>query len=138
MILDQQLLASDGQAVTATALSANVIDLGAARDLGRGQPLRAVAVVTAAFAGGTSIRADLVESDEPDLSPATVLAAGPVVATADAGAGCKLADLVAPSTSRRYLGFSYTVVGAMTAGEVTAGLVSDTDSGRSYPAATGL
>jgi hypothetical protein len=138
MILDLQLLASDGQAVTSTALSANAIDLGAARDLGRGQPLRAVAVVTTAFTGGTSIRADLVESDEPDLSPATVLATGRVVATAEAGAGCTLADIVAPPTSRRYLGFSYTVAGAMTAGKVTAGLVSDTDSGRSYPAATGL
>jgi len=39
MIIDAQNLFSDAQALTATAISSNVIDLGVARSVGNGEPL---------------------------------------------------------------------------------------------------
>jgi hypothetical protein len=39
MFLDSELLFSNAQAVTATAASTNILDLGAAKDLGAGEPL---------------------------------------------------------------------------------------------------
>ena len=138
MIMDAQLLPSDAQAVTTTAPSVNAIDLGVARDIGRGAPLRAVAVVTAGFAGGTSIRADLVESDNADLSSPATLVTGNATTTANAVAGRKLADVIVPTTSKRYLGFNYVVSGTMSAGKVTAGLVLDTDANLYHTAHTGF
>lgn len=142
MIMDAQLLASDGQSfatVTGTVASNNAIDLGVSgRDISRGQPVRAIARVTTAFAGGTSIRADLIESDYPDLSTPSTIAQGTPVLTANAGAGASLADLPIPKVSRRYVGFSYLVAGTMSAGKVTAGLVLDTDSGSAFAASTGF
>ena len=139
MIMDAQLLASDGQAITATALSTNAIDLGSGgRDLSRGEPVRAVARAMTAFAGGASIRVDLVESDNPDLSGSSVIFTGPTTTTGAALAGASLFDAPVPKTSKRYVGFNYAVTsGPMTAGSVTSGLVLESDSGAVFPAYTG-
>lgn len=138
MITDALLRPSNAQAVTVTALSDYSIDLGVARDIARGEPMRAIALVTTAFAGGTSIAANLVESDNADLSSSSVLVSGAVVVTAAAIAGKKLADVVIPTTSKRYVGFNYVVVGTHTAGKVTSFVVLDTDSGAFLPANTGF
>jgi hypothetical protein len=146
MIMDAQLLASDGQnftGSTGTLPSTNAIDLGISgqtntgRDISRGEPVRAIARVTAAFTGGVSIKADLVESDSPDLSGFNTIATGAAVTTGSAGLGATLADVPLPKVSRRYVGFSYTVSGTMSGGKVTAGLVLTPDSGSQFAAYTG-
>src|SRR5688500_13010907 len=126
MIMDALLRPSDAQAVATTELSDFSIDLGVARDLGRGEPLRAIALVTTAFVDGTSLRADLVESDNADLSSSSIVSQGAVIVTANLTAGAKLLDVVVPRTTKRYLGFNYIVVGTHTAGKVTSGIVKDT------------
>lgn len=48
MILDDKLKLSDDQALTASGASTNSIDLDVARDLGRGEPMAVVVVITTA------------------------------------------------------------------------------------------
>lgn len=48
MILDAELQLSDAQALTATALSTNVIDLGTDTQLGNGEPMAVLFTVTVA------------------------------------------------------------------------------------------
>lgn len=56
MDLDAQLLLSSAQAITASARSSNVLDLGAARDIGNGRPM-AVLI-------HTDVAADFTTGDE--------------------------------------------------------------------------
>jgi len=72
MILDKQNLFSDDQAVTVTADSTNVIDLGIA-GMGKGEPVRLIAQVTETFDGGTSLQVSLVTSDSSTFNGATTL-----------------------------------------------------------------
>lgn len=130
MLMDAQNRPSFAQAITTgTQLSTDSIDLLSALDNpGRsGMPLRAIAVVTTAFTGGTSLKAQLVESDNANLSSPTVLAEGAVIVEASLTAGAKLIDVPMPDTSKRYLGFQYVTVGTHGAGAVTAGIVGGTD-----------
>lgn len=139
MITDAQTRFSDNQAVTTgTQNSTNTLDLlAAATNLGVGVDRRVVAQVTTAFAGGTSLKADYVQSDNADLSSPDVLVAGNVIAEASLVAGAKLLDVVAPSNTKRYVGIRYTTVGTHTAGAVFAGIVADTDHNTYPPANTG-
>jgi len=130
MYMDAQARPSLDQAVTTgTQASTDSIDLLSAIDNpGRsGMPLRAIAVVTTAFAGGTSLQVNLIQSANSDLSSPDVLASGAVTAEASLTAGAKLLDVPMPDTTKRYLGFQYVTVGTHTAGKVTAGIVGGTD-----------
>jgi hypothetical protein len=139
MYTDAQTRFSDAQAVTTgTQLSTNSYDMGIARDIGRGRQVRVYANVTTAFAGGTSLQTNIVESVNSDLSSATVIRTGAAIAEAALTAGKVLVDEVLPTTSKRYVGLQYITVGTHTAGNVTAGLVLDTDSGTYFAANTGF
>jgi hypothetical protein len=130
MYMDAQARPSLNQAITTgTQLSTDSIDLLTAIDNpGRGgMPMRAIAVVTVAFTGGTSLQAQFVSSVNSNLSSPTVLASGPVVAEAGLTAGAKLLDIPLPDIGDRYIGFQYVTVGTHTAGAVTAGIVGGTD-----------
>lgn len=139
MITDAQTRFSDNQAVTTgTQLSTNAFDLGSARDIARGEPLRVKVSVTTPFVGGTSVQANIVESANSDLSSATVISTGDVVPVASLTAGAVIRDSHLPKTSKRYVGIQYVSVGTFSAGNVFAGIVLDTDSGTTFPANTGL
>ena len=132
MYMDAQARPSNGQTVTGAAgtyVSTDSIDLLSAIDNpGRGGiALRAYAVVTTAFAGGTSLQAQLISSAASNLGSPTVLASGPVVALANLTAGAKLLDVPLPDIAQQYLGFQYVTLGTMSAGAVTAGIVGGTD-----------
>ncbi len=132
MIMDAQNRPSNAQAVTTgTQVSTDSIDLLAAIDNpGRsGQNMRAIAVVSTTFTGGTSIQAQLISSASSNLASPTVLASGPVVAEAAAVAGAILLDVPMPDVAQRYLGFQYVTVGTHGAGAATAGIVAGTDRG---------
>jgi hypothetical protein len=144
MFMDAQARPSNNQSLAVaagTTVSTDTIDLLTASDNpGRGGiPLRAIAVVTTALAGGTSVQAQLIESANANLSSPTVLASGPVVPLASATLGAKLLDVPLPDTSQRYIGFQYVTVGVHSAGGVTAGIVGGTDRNvTTIPMNTGL
>ena len=142
MITDAQNRPSNAQALAgalgATIISVDSIDLLTAnRNVGRAFPMRMHAVLNTPLAGG-SVRAEVIESNNGNLTGGTVIATGPTVA-AGAAAGTKLLDVPIPGTTRRYLGVQYVgSVGAITGGTVTAHVVAETDN-QTYPAMnTGL
>lgn len=147
MLMDAQARPSNAQSVAAAAgtiVSTDSIDLlSAADNPGRsGMPLRAIAVMVAALTSGgaSTIQAQLISSDNSNLSTPTVLASGPVLALAAAGVGAKLLDVPLPDSTQRYLGFQY-LIGAATStgGSVTAGIVGGTDRNSTViPMNTGL
>lgn len=143
MITDAQNRPSNSQSLAVaagTTVSTDSIDmLTAARNPGRSGNLRAVVHVITAFAGGTSVQAQLISSANANLSSPTVLASGPVVTTANAVAGAELLDVPLPDSGQRYLGFQYVTLGTHTAGAVSAHIVGGTDRPASdIPMNTGL
>lgn len=130
MIMDAQNRPSNAQAITTgTQVSTDSIDMLTAYDNpGRsGQPLRAIALVTTTLTGGTSVKAELIQSANSNLSSPDVLASGSVVVEASAVAGAVLLDVPLPDITKRYLGFQFVTVGTHGAGAVTAGIVAGTD-----------
>lgn len=133
MILDKQNLFSDDQAVTVTADSTNVIDLGIA-ELGKGEPVRLFAQVTTTFDGGTSIQASLMTSDSSTFNGATTLVETAAIAEASLLAGYEFGlGGFMPEEIKRYNKLVYTVVGTMTAGTITAGFLLDKQNWAAAP-----
>ena len=125
MIFDNESIMSDKQAVTATAVSTNVIDLGAQKDIGRGKPIPIRVQVTTDFATLTSLQIDLqTDADEAFSDP--VVLQGESVAAAALVAGKVLNFNYIPKNGERYLRMNYTVTGSdATAGNITAGIVME-------------
>jgi len=140
MYTDAQLRPSQAQSLAgaaATTVSTNTIDLlSPSTNIGRGRPRRASAYATTAFVGGTSVKVDLIQSANPDLSSPDILASGSVVTTPTLGR--KLLDVVVPDNTKRYIGFQYTTVGTYTAGAVSSYINADTDQQPYLPAQTGF
>lgn len=130
-ILDNELTFSNAQAVTATAVSTNVVDLGVNRDIGVGEPVYLAVQVGTAFAGLTSLTVTLQTSD--DNSTFTDLFSSGAIALADLTAGAQPVRVVVPSKTGRYLRVNYTVAGDGTAGTVTASLLLGPSGYRAYP-----
>ncbi len=144
MLLDALLQLSNAQAVTATAVSTNTIDLGQNRDLGPGGQLHAVIStdVTAAAAGAATVRFQIIGSANADLTTLTVLAQTDDIPIANLTAGRKPividlspAVLLAQPIGQRYLGVRYSVsTGPLTAGAFTAYLSnSEVTANANYP-----
>lgn len=141
MITDAQLRTSQAMAVTTgTQVSTNAIDLLTPNQnigIGTGER-RAYAAITTTLTGGTSIRAEFIQSANADLSSPDVLAVGPTVAEAAAVAGKVLMDINTPANTKRYVGFQFVSVGTHGAGQVWSGIVANTDRNSYPPANTGL
>lgn len=129
MILDNQTLFSDQQAVTASAASTNQIDLspretGVVRDIGPGQAIPIIVQVTEAFATLTSLTV-AIQTDEDVAfgSPVTVAASAAIpVATLKPGYQIPL-SWVPVGVKERYVRLFYTVTGTnASAGRITAGV----------------
>lgn len=142
MIIDAQLRFSDAQDLftpaAGTIVATNNIDLlSANRNVGRGYPKRIQAVASAAFAGGTSVQAQVIQSANSNMSSPDVLVSGPVVVTASLTAGAEILDVPVPDVTKRYLGVQYITIGDYTTGTVSAHLVETTDENRYQPSVTG-
>lgn len=134
MIFDQQNMLSDAQAITATAASTNVIDLGPikagiVRDIGKGKPIPLLIQVVEAFNTLTSLTIALQVDDADTFGSAkTVWSA--VVALADLKAGkVVVPEYIPRGTDERYMRLNYTVTGTNpTLGKITAGVTMGNQS----------
>lgn len=140
MILNMNLLFSEGQAITATAISDNVLqflDTGTVpresgaidRNLGRGTYIPMLLQVTEDFATLTSLTVTVETADNAALSSgAAVLATTGAIPVASLKAGYRFpSPLVLPdATLKEHLGLRYTVGGSnATAGKITAALATE-------------
>lgn len=136
MIFDKTLLFSDAQAITATAASTNIVDLGETgtvygaaaaltRDVGKGNRMPINVQVVEAFNTLTSLTiAVQVDTVENFATPKTVASQTIALADLTAGAVSSL-NFILPGADERYLRVHYTVTGtAPTTGKVTAGIVA--------------
>lgn len=131
MYLDKQLMFSEAQAVTVTAASTNVVDLGADRNVGSGEPLELLVVVdeAAAAAGAATVTIELQTDDNEAFASATTLLSSAAIGKAALTAGSSHFKVQVPEDAERYLRLNYTVAtGPLTAGKLTAGLILDRQS----------
>ena len=132
MIFSAQQLFSDDQAITASADSTNVIDLGVRAtpfgavaaltgDIGKGTMIPLLAQVTEAFNTLTTLEIKVSTGATTALGT-TILSQ--TIALADLVVGKQLSFCVLPKDiTERYLGIEYVVVGtAPTVGKITAGI----------------
>lgn len=146
MYIDKQAEFSDAQAVTATAISTNVMDLisnasgkNPLRDVGTGQDVYLV-ITTQAAATDDLSDATLTVTLESDstanlaTSPTTHFSTGALAFAAFSPVGTVLAAVKLPAGSyERYLGVRYTVgAGPLTAGAFDAFLTTDVQAWRAY------
>jgi hypothetical protein len=124
MLLDNQLMFSDAQALIATAVSTNVIDMGVSRDLGAGEPfwvqftfgaVTSNATWNAAFKGSNT--ADM--TTDPAITKFTTPTVTPV-------ANSMYLMRVPPGIAKRYYRIDYTMSGGTSPSiTTTATLVKD-------------
>ena len=142
MILDRQNTVSLAQAITATAVSTDTIDLSQIRDLGTGYDLRWVTTIDQSFNNLTSLEIQVITSAAANLSSPTVIGSSGAIVLAQLTAGRRpivlelnRSILAALPIGQRFLGLNYVVVGtAPTTGQVTSSLVLDAqDVGKLYP-----
>jgi len=132
MRLDAQNEFSDAQAVTVTALSTNVIDLGqVSPKIMGGEDAYIEVKVGTTFAGGTSLRAVVWTDDTTTVSSGADIISGDVLTVAsnqlDAGVTVLRVSLKGLNF-QRYLGLQYVVVGTMSAGAIDAAIVITPDT----------
>lgn len=144
MVLDNEVIFSDKQAITASGATAstNVLDLGQPgvtaynsiqlrRRLGRG-PIPLLVKIDEAFAGAmTTLTVDIQEGDASDFSGVNrVVASSGAIAKASLVPGFQFPYKVLPRDIKsRYLRFLYTMDDTASAGQVTAALVAAVDDG---------
>lgn len=134
MIFSAQQIFSDDQAIIATAISENVIDLGVPgtpfdaaaalnQDVGKGASIPVLVQVTSDFNTLTSLTITVEVSAAAGLTSPVVLAEETIL-LADLVAGKQMFMQVLPNgADLRYLGVRYTVTGTdPTLGNITAGI----------------
>lgn len=138
MILDKETTLSEEQAVTATANSTDVYDLGAGLgNVGAGQPLMFESVVKENFATLTSMEIQVVAADNEALTTnATIVERSGTILLADLVVGNRVfAGTLNLHDKKRYVGFKYVVTGSdATAGKVTSFINLDVHAHDKYPA----
>lgn len=137
MILDNTLVLSDSQAITADARSTNVIDLGAtgtafghaaalARDVGKGTEIPIMLHVTEAFNTLTSLIVSVqVDDNAAFSSPKEVASRTYALAELTLGARLSFPAELPEGVDERYLCLYYDVVGTNpTLGKLTAAIIA--------------
>ena len=117
MLLDQNAVLSDGQKITASGASANMIDNGAAGNAVAGA-LFVVCRSDETFAGVTNLEVALQTSDTAAFTSFSALAKASFAA-ADLTAGKLLLAAPVSLGMKRYLRAYYTVTGTGTAGKLS-------------------
>lgn len=152
MITDAQLTFSDAQALTATAVGTNVIDLSVDRSIGNGEPLEVVFTVTVdadQTTGDEDYTFDIEYASDAAQTTGRQLIGRRIFESGTPTAPAQNADLLVAgfsfsitvpqtdlSESERYLGVRYTLAGTSPSVTVTASLQpsSMVDSYNTYAA----
>lgn len=139
MITDKLLQVSEAQAVTATAVSEDVVDLSVARDIGAGEDVYFHFTVdeTVTAAGAATVDLQVVVSDAEAMTSPVVVACSGSVPKAELVAGKRYVLCISPmigSVGKRYLAARYVVgTGPLTAGKFSAVCVKDAQDYKVYP-----
>lgn len=141
MIIDANLTFSENQAITATAISTNVVEFpdndivpyeaaAMSRNLGAGNEIPLMIQVTEAFNNLTSLTITLESSAAAGLTSSTVHWTSGAIPLASLVAGYKPPNRVLPDgVMLKYLGLRYTVTGtAPSTGKVSAALATEVSS----------
>jgi hypothetical protein len=108
----------DGQVITTTSLSDNVLNWGAADlEMGAGEPIWLCAKVGAALTGGgTDLTISLYRHTTATVNSGTVLWTGPTIAAASLTAGAWLVRMPLPYNCDEdaFMGLYYTITGTFT------------------------
>lgn len=136
MYVDRQNQFSSGQAVTAAAASTDIIDLGAIRNMGVGEPVYAVVICTVAMtdAGSDSTLAVTLETDDNAAFTSAInrQTIGTFAALAAIGARF-IIRLQVDQINERFLRVFYTPAnGNLSTGSFTAFLTHNIDAYTSY------
>lgn len=125
MIFDSTLKFSSSQAVTATAASSNVVDLGVSgRDLGIGEAVPLRIQVADAFAGLTSLKVSVQTSDAEGSGYTDVISTAEIPADELSVGYVFNINSVPKGVLGRYVRLNYTVAGTGTAGSIDAGITA--------------
>jgi hypothetical protein len=137
MIVDNSLVFSNHQAITADAASTNIVDIGAAgtayghaaavaRDIGKAAEIPLLVEVTEAFNTLTSLIVSLqCDEDVAFGSPQTLASRTYALASLTLGAVLPFPAEIPEGTNERYLRLYYDVVGTdPTTGRIFAGIVA--------------
>jgi hypothetical protein len=136
MIIDNELVFSDSQAITASAASTNIIDLGAMGqgDLGNSRSLEILVQTTQAFNNLTSLGIKLQTCASEDFSSTTVydlpLQETVTLASGNLAINKEILRGKIPHGCLRYVRLYYTVAGSSpSTGKVFATMVYDRQAG---------
>jgi hypothetical protein len=130
MFLDALLTLSDAQALTATALSTNTIDLGnpsVKNRIGSGEPMALVVTLDVAAdftTGDEAYTIQLISSAAANLSTPTVLDSVAITTAAQRAVGAQIVIMVPKGQPlQRYLGVNYVLGGTTPTVTVTAEII---------------
>lgn len=135
MIFDRQNLLMNHQAITVTAPSENVIDLGSDRNIGSGFPLELTAIVTETFlsGGATTLVAALETDTVVGFGSAAVLVQTIAIPKATLVQGYHILPIKVPLGVKQFLRLNWTVAtGPFTSGKILAGLNLGRDTWKAY------
>lgn len=122
MYFDAQNLFSDKQALTATAVSANVVKV--TENVGAGEPIFVSIHVVENFVGLTSLNVQIQSADSATGTFQTIQETRAIpLADLNSGEVINIGSL--PPKTGQFLRLNYVVAGTATAGAVTAGIVWD-------------
>ncbi len=140
MLLDRQTQFSDAQAITASAASTDLLDLGVVRNIGDGTNLYLVFIVTVAFTDSGSdstVTPSLQTDDNAGFGSATTIRTFDVLAALTPAKTKRVYKLEAYNDAgrfERYLRVYYTVAGGdLTTGSISAFLVESAQVWKAYP-----
>lgn len=139
MLLDKQTQFSDAQAITASAASTNYIDQSVIKNLGVGEELTLVVLVTVAFTdtgSDSTVTPSLQTDDNTSFSSAATIRTFDTLAALSA-AGTQRIYKLEPYTQagiyERYIQLYYTVAGGnLTTGSISAFLTLNAQAWKSY------
>ncbi len=126
MYLDKQLMFSEGQTITSTAASTNIVDLGAGDAGISSLDLLVLVDQTFTAAGAAVLSVSLQTAANTAFANLVTLLTVPSQTLAALTKGKEICKLKLPGGCQRYLRLYYSVgTGPMTAGKISAGLLLD-------------
>ena len=125
MYIDAQHLFSDSQALTATANSTNLIDLGGDHNVGIGEPMAVVISVEVALDDGNGDETYVftVETDDNSSFSSAATIATKTATRGDAAGTKYVLPIPADTSAEQYLRVVYTLGGTSPSGTVSAFLI---------------